>query len=246
MRTLKLATVLSVAGAMALVSAAPVRAAPITPLSAAAKPNTQNGVATIPVRWGGGWGRWGGGWGRGWGGGWGLGLGALAAGALIGSAIASPFTYGGYYPSYGYGYPGYDVGYGYGYGSPYGYSPSYSYAYAAPIRHFHRWHRWHRFGFVHRPFHSFAMYRYHRPFHSFAMYGYHRPFHSVGFVHHPWRHSFGMYGGRFHRTWNGSARFVHPGFHAPHPWAARTIGMGRGPNNAGGLVGGSSNGTRAY
>ena len=210
MRTLKLATVLSVAGAMALVSAAPVRAAPITPLSAAAKPDIQNGVSTIPVRW---WG-WGGGrWGGGWGGGWGLGLGALAAGALIGSAIASPFTYGGYYPSYGYGYPGYDVGYGYGYGSPYGYSPSYSFAYAPPIRHV-----------FHRPWrHSFGMYR------------------SVGFVHRPWRHSFGMYGGRFHRTWNGSARFVHPGFHAPHPWAART-----GPNYAGGLVGGSSNGTRRY
>jgi hypothetical protein len=104
MRTLKLVAVLSVAGAMSLVSAVPVEAAPITPLSAAARPNTQDGGSTIPVRW----------WG--WrGGGLGWGIGALAAGALIGAAIASPYTYGGYYSGYGYPYSGY--GYGYGYGS---------------------------------------------------------------------------------------------------------------------------------
>ena len=51
MRTLKLVAVLSVAGAMSLISAVPVQAAPITPLSAVAKPNTQDGGTTIPVRW---------------------------------------------------------------------------------------------------------------------------------------------------------------------------------------------------
>lgn len=144
MRTLKLVAVLSVAGAMSLVSALPVQAAPITPLSAAAKLNTQDGGSTIQVRW----------WG--WrGGGFGWGVGALAAGALIGAAIAtSPYTYGGYYPYSGYGYP--YSGYGYGYGYPYGYSsayyPSYSYGYYRPIRRFH---------VVHHPYwrHSFGMYR---------------------------------------------------------------------------------------
>jgi len=143
MRTLKLVAVLSVAGAMSLVSVVPVKAAPITPLSAAAKPNTQDGGSTIPVRW----------WG--WrGGGLGWGIGALAAGALIGAAIASPYTYGGYYSGYGYPYSGY--GYGYGYGYPYGYSsvyyPSYSYGYYRPIRRVH---------VVSHPYwrHSFGMYR---------------------------------------------------------------------------------------
>jgi len=77
MRTLKLVTALSVAGAMSLTSYVPVQAAPITPLSAAAKPNTQDGGSTIQVRWGG----WGWGWGVG------AGIGALASAALIGAAI---------------------------------------------------------------------------------------------------------------------------------------------------------------
>ena len=95
-RTLKLVAALSVAGAMSLASYVPVRAAPVTPLSAAAKSNVQDNGSAIQVRWGG----WhGGGWG------WG----ALAAGALIGAAVSSPYYYGGYYRSYGYGYgyPGY-------------------------------------------------------------------------------------------------------------------------------------------
>ncbi len=134
----------------------PVQAAPLTGLSAAAKPTAQASQA-IQVRWGG----WHGGWG--WrGGGWGLGIGALAAGALIGAAIASPYYYGGGYPYYA-AYPSYD--YDYSWGSPYGYSysttyyPAYSYGYYRPYRrHFYA-------GF--RPWgHSFAMYRVHR-FHHF-------------------------------------------------------------------------------
>lgn len=136
MRTLKLVAALSVAGAMSLASYVPVQAAPITPLSAAAKPNVQDGGSAIQVRWGG--------WRGGWGGGWGWGVGALAAGALVGAAIASPYYYGGYYPSYGYGYPSYGYGYpSYGYGYPYGYArayyPSYGYGYYRPYRRYYAW-----------------------------------------------------------------------------------------------------------
>ena len=107
----------------------PVQAAPITPLSAAAKPNTQDGGSTIQVRWGG----WGWGWGVG------AGIGALASAALIGAAIAnSPYYYGGYYPYYG-GYPYYGYGYPYGYSTPY--YPSYSYGYYRPYRHYYVSHR---------------------------------------------------------------------------------------------------------
>jgi hypothetical protein len=73
MRTLKLVGALSVAIAILLASYAPAQATPITPLSAVAKPSSQNGSA-IQVRWGGGHGGWGHGW-----------HGALAAGALIGA-----------------------------------------------------------------------------------------------------------------------------------------------------------------
>ena len=44
MRTLKLVGALSVAGAILPASYAPAQAAPITPLSAAAKPSSQNGA----------------------------------------------------------------------------------------------------------------------------------------------------------------------------------------------------------
>jgi hypothetical protein len=93
MPTSKLVAALTVAGAMSLGSYAPAHAAPVTPLSAAAKPIGQDSGA-VQVRWGG----WhGGGWGHGgWGGG--VGAGALAAGALIGATIAAPSAYGGYYP----------------------------------------------------------------------------------------------------------------------------------------------------
>jgi len=143
MRTLELVAALSVAGAMSLASYVPLRAAPVTPHSAAAKSNVQDSGSAIQVRWGG----WhGGGWG------WGWGAGALAAGALIGAAISSPYYYGGYYPSYGYGYgyPGYGYGYPYGYTSAY--YPSYSYGYYRPYRRHHVWHR---------PYwrHSYGMYR---------------------------------------------------------------------------------------
>ncbi|HUN95377.1 MAG TPA: hypothetical protein VMU69_03955 [Bradyrhizobium sp.] len=124
MRTLRLATALSIAGAMSLASYVPAQAAPIAPLSVAAKPDTQGAGSAIQVRWGGR------GWGGGWG--WGWGVGALAAGALVGAAIAnsSPYYYGGYYPYGGYGGPYY----GYGYGYPYGgysvpYYPAYGYGY---------------------------------------------------------------------------------------------------------------------
>ena len=113
MRTLKLVAALSVAGAFSLASFVPVQAAPIAPLSAAAKPSAQDRAA-IQVRW------------AGWG--WGVGAGLLA-GALVGAAIASPFSYGGYAPYYGYGYAYY--------GYPYGYSAAYypySYAYYRPWR----------------------------------------------------------------------------------------------------------------
>lgn len=152
MRTSRLVAALSLAGAMSLVCL-PVQAAPLTPLSAAAKPVAQ-GSDAIQVRWGG----WHGGW---HGGGWGLGFGALAAGALIGAAISAPYAYGGYYggyPYYGgsYDYPAYSYSYGYPYG--YGYStayyPTYSYGYYRPYR---------RYYVGHRPYwrNSYGMYRVH-------------------------------------------------------------------------------------
>jgi hypothetical protein len=141
MRTRRFAAALSLAGAISLASL-PVQAAPLTALSAAAKPVAQDSNA-IQVRWGG----WHGGWGGWHGGGWGFGIGALAAGALIGAAIASPYY--GAYPYYGYGYP-----YGYPYGYATTYYPTYSYSYYRPYRHVY---------VVHRPFwrHSYAMYRVH-------------------------------------------------------------------------------------
>jgi hypothetical protein len=119
MSTRKIAVTLSLVGAMSLSALAPADSAPLTPLSAAAKPGNP---AVQQVRWGG----WRGG---GWGGGWGWGFGALAAGALIGGALAAATTP---YYGYGYGYPAYGYGYGYpayGYGYPgYAYSyPSYGY-----------------------------------------------------------------------------------------------------------------------
>src|ERR1700753_2007366 len=102
MRTLKLVTALSVAGAMSLASYVPAQAAPFTPLSVAAKPDVQSTSSAIHVRWGGrGWGGGGHGGGWGWrgGGGLGWGVGALAAGALIGAAVAGPYYGGGYYPA---------------------------------------------------------------------------------------------------------------------------------------------------
>jgi hypothetical protein len=170
----RVAAALSLVGAISLVSV-PVQAAPLTSLSAAAKPAAQSNDAIQQVRWGG------------WhGGGLAFGIGALAAGALIGAAIASPsYYYGGYYPYYG-GYPYYRYGYGYGYPSGWGYSttyyPAYSYRYYRPYRHF-------AFGFRHyRPHRHFAFgvrhYRAYRHFHVA-----HRPF---------WRHSFAMVGVRHH------------------------------------------------
>ena len=109
MSTRKIAVTLSLVGAISLSALGPANSAPLTALSAAAKPSDP---AVQQVRWGG--------WHGGWGGGWGWGFGALAAGALIGGALAAattpyydPYYYGGYgygygYPSYGYaGYPGY-------------------------------------------------------------------------------------------------------------------------------------------
>jgi hypothetical protein len=125
----KIAAALSLVGALSLASDGPAQSAPLTGLSAAARPDAQQSDA-VQVRfggWGGGWrgGGWGGGWrGRGWG--WGL-----AAGAVVGAAIASPYYYGGYYPysGYGYGYPSY--GYpDYGYAAEY--YPAYSYGYYRP------------------------------------------------------------------------------------------------------------------
>jgi hypothetical protein len=134
MRISKFAGALSLTGVLSLGIMAPAISAPITPLSASARPAAQASQA-IQVRFGGfrgGFGGWRGGWrgggwrgggwraagwrGGGWGwrrGGWGVGLGALAAGAVIGSALAAPAYYGTpYYNSYDYAY-----------GSPYGYSP---------------------------------------------------------------------------------------------------------------------------
>jgi len=179
MHTTRVAAALSLVGAISLASL-PVQAAPLTSLSAAAKPAAQSSDAIQQVRWGG----WHGGW---HGGGLAFGIGALAAGALIGAAIASPSYYGGY-PYYGgYSYYGGSPYYGYGYGSPYrwGYSttyyPSYSYSYYRPYRPY-------AFGY-HRPYRHFAYgYRYHRPYRHFHVA--HRPV---------WRHSFAMVGVRHHR-----------------------------------------------
>ncbi len=159
MRKSRLVATLSLAGAMSLTSLVPVQAAPVTPLSAAAKADAVNGSA-VQVRWGG----WHGGWGHGWhGGGFGWGVGALAAGALIGAAVASPYSYGGYDPYYAYDYPAY--GYGYGYGYPYGYSaayyPSYSYSYYRPYRRYYVARPYRNYYVGARPYwrHSYGMYR---------------------------------------------------------------------------------------
>jgi hypothetical protein len=127
MSTKKIAVTLSLVGAMSLSALAPANSAPLTAVSAAAKPSDP---AVQQVRWGG----WrGGGWHGGWGGGWGWGFGALAAGALIGGALAAATTpyYDPYYYGYGYGYPAYSYGYpGYAYSYPtYGYRPFGAYAY---------------------------------------------------------------------------------------------------------------------
>lgn len=142
MRTPRFAAALSLAGAISLASL-PVQAAPLTALSAAAKPAAQDSNA-VQVRWGG----WHGGWGGWHGGGFGFGIGALAAGALIGAAIASPYygayPYDGGYPAYGYGDP-----YGYSYGYTTTYYPAYGYY--RPYRHFYAgYHPYWR--------HSYAMY----------------------------------------------------------------------------------------
>jgi hypothetical protein len=104
MRISNVVAALSLSGALVLGSHMPAGAAPVTALSAAAKPEAQAGQV-VQVRFvggfrGGGWG-WRGGW-RG--GGWGWGLGGLAAGALIGAAIAAPPYWGDPYYAYG-GYP---------------------------------------------------------------------------------------------------------------------------------------------
>jgi hypothetical protein len=120
MRISNVLAALSLSGALVLGNQVPVQAAPVTALSAAAKPDGPAGQV-VQVRFGGfhgggfhgGWGGgfhrgWGGGWrGGGWhGGGWGWGLGGLAAGALIGAAVASssPYYWGDPYYAYG-GYP---------------------------------------------------------------------------------------------------------------------------------------------
>jgi len=118
----KIPAALLVMGAMSL--GVPAIAAPVTSLSAAAKPMAQESDL-VQVRYGG----WhGGGWG-GWHGGPGFPAAALA-GALIGGAIAGPY-YGGGYSPYGGHSPYYDGDYGYPapyYGDPapyYGYGPRY-------------------------------------------------------------------------------------------------------------------------
>ena len=115
MSKLKIPAALLVIGAMSL--GAPAIAAPVTSLSAAAKPTTQESDL-VQVRFGG----WHGGWG-GWHGGRGFPAGALA-GALIGAAIAAPYYGGGYHPYYDddYGYPAPPFGYP---AIPYGYPAQY-------------------------------------------------------------------------------------------------------------------------
>jgi hypothetical protein len=92
----KIPAALLVIGVMSL--GAPAIAAPLTSLSAAAKPTEQESNL-VQVRFGG----WHGG---GWHGGAGFAAGALA-GALVGAAIAAPYYGGGYYPYHSYGYPAY-------------------------------------------------------------------------------------------------------------------------------------------
>jgi hypothetical protein len=121
MSKLKIPAALLVIGAMSL--GVPAIAAPVTSLSAAAKPMTQESDR-VQVRFGG----WHGGWG-GWHGGRGFPAGALA-GALIGAAIAAPYYGGGYYAYYDddYGYPAPPY---YGYPAPpFGY-PAIPYGYPA-------------------------------------------------------------------------------------------------------------------
>lgn len=115
MSRLHIPAALLVMGAMSL--AAPAIAAPVTSLSAAARPTAQQ-RDLVQVRYGGG------GW-HGGGGGWHGGRGfpaAAFAGALIGGAIAAPYYGGGYYPSY-------DADYGYGYPAPYYGDPAPYYGY---------------------------------------------------------------------------------------------------------------------
>jgi hypothetical protein len=122
MRTSKHLAALCLSGALVAAANAPTSAAPITALSAAAKPATVSTDAVQQVRFGGfhggfhgGFGGWHGGW-RG--GGWGWGAGALAAGALIGAGIAAsspyywddPYYYG---PPYGYRVVSYPPYWGY-------------------------------------------------------------------------------------------------------------------------------------
>ena len=124
----KVVAVLLIASATAI--GAPAMAAPVTPLSVAAKPQATNLVQAQFGGWGwrGGWGRgWrGGGWGwrgGGWGwrgGGWGWGPGAPFAGVAIGTALAAPY----WGDAYAYDYPAY--------GYP-AYGPAYSYAYAPVV-----------------------------------------------------------------------------------------------------------------
>jgi hypothetical protein len=117
MRTLKMAFVGGLAGALMAGDVAPLQAAPLPTNVASMKSMVAD--SSIQVRWrgGGGWGHRGfGGWGYR-GGGWG---GAAIAGAVIGGAIASS--------AYGYGGGPYSA-YGYYGGGPYygGYDPGYSY-----------------------------------------------------------------------------------------------------------------------
>jgi hypothetical protein len=99
----KIPAALLVISAMSL--GVPAIAAPITPLSAAAKPMAESDLVQV------GFGGWHGGWG-GWHGGPGFAAGALA-GALIGGAIAGPYYGGGYYRYYedDYGYSALPHGY---------------------------------------------------------------------------------------------------------------------------------------
>jgi hypothetical protein len=159
MANAKTAAVLSMVGALSLASYGSANAAPLTPLSAAAKPTAQE-TGAVKVRWG-GWG-------------WGVGAGVLA-GALIGAAITAPYAYGGYYPyyGYGYGYPSYSYGYG-GYYPGYayaGYYPRYAYGGYYPRYSYYRPHyRFYAYRSYYRP------YAYNRPFYRYRSYAWHRPY----------------------------------------------------------------------